>query len=114
MANTPPKTGPEDLPPAVPNAVLKCIYISGTTLMWVLGQNAQYTTKDGKKGISKVVGIAVAKPPPEPGTAGFTVQVHVRFEDNYTDIIVCEDHLVVKSIEVSAIAVPQKTLLVPG
>lgn len=103
-----------DLPPAAPRATLKCVYISGTPLMWVLGQNAQYTTKDGVKKLSTVSGIAVVKPPVAPGeTPSFSVQVHIRFEDNYTDIIVCEDHLVVKAIEVGDLAIPQKTLLIP-
>lgn len=102
-------------PPEAENpAKLKSICISGTDMRWALGKQSTYTKLDGTSHVAKVVGMVLAKPPTPPGAQpNFQVQVHVQFDDGYTDIILCEDHLVVKSIEVSAIAVPKKTILVP-
>ncbi len=102
------------LPEGVQQATLKSIRISGTDLKWTLGATASYTKADGESVIAKVTGMAVAAPPPKPdGTPNFSVQVHIMFDGGYTDIYIVEDHLVVKNIEVSVLAVPKKTLLVP-
>ena len=107
--------GPEAPPEAENQAKLKSICISGTELRWALGKMATYTKLDGTSHVSTVVGMVVVQSPAVPGApSNFTVQVHIRFDDGYTDIIVCEDHLVVKAIEVSVLATPKKTILVPG
>lgn len=105
---------PDQQPPegAVQQAFLKQVYISGTPLTFAVGQTCQYVTKDGTKKMGQVKGIGIVKPPsPEGAPPNFQVQVHVQYDD-YVDIIICEDHLVVKTIEVSALAVVKSPGLV--
>lgn len=99
---------------AVQQAFLKTVYISGTPLVWTVGQSSQYVTRDGTKRVGQVKGIGIVKPPIPEGYNGppiFQVQVHIQYDD-YVDIIIAEDHLVVKVVEVSALAVVQAPKLV--
>ena len=101
-------------PDGAQQVFLKSIRISGTDLMWFVGKAASYTKADGTTVSAKIQGMAVAQPPPKPdGTPNFSVQVHIQFDDGYTDIYIAEDHLVIRNIEVSVLAIPKKTLLVP-
>jgi len=108
---------PAPVPPAAQQATLKRVFISGTKLEWVLGSKQEYFKQTGDDVFTKeatIVGIAIVPPPPPPSGQYVNpeVQVHVMYDDGYRDLFVAADHLVVKNLQISAIAVVQKPQLV--
>lgn len=111
MAKQPDRNGP-GVPQAAAQARLKAVYISGSDLRWVIGKNSKYIDGEGNECVGEVLGLGILQPPPN--TKGFEpgfVQVHVIYE-NYKDVFVLADHLVVKTLHVSEILVPEGPKLV--
>ena len=111
------------LPQAANPTTLKSIAISGTDLCWRLGENSTYFVQEGEdivKKVGAVVGMGVMIPPVhlpngQPNPDAGWAQVNIIYEDGYRDLFTCADHLVIKNLHVSAVAVVQgPKLVVPG
>lgn len=110
-------------PPAAQQASLKAIRISGTDIAWRLGESHAYLAQEGDDVVEResvIVGMGVMMPPAvlpngQPNPEAGWAQVNIVYEDGYRDLFICADHLVVKNMHLSSIAVVQKPkLVVPG
>lgn len=117
------KNAPGAPPQAAQQATLKEIRISGTDLVWRLGESHKYRAQEGEDTVEKVsavIGMGVMIPPAhlpngQPNPEAGWAQVNILYEDGYRDLFTCADHLVIKNLHISAIAVVQgPKLVVPG
>jgi len=103
-------------PTAASQTTLKSVVISGTNLRWTVGEEAPYLDAENQWQVGVVQGLAVVVPPPaqQAQDGGIYVQINIIYDD-YRDLYICADHLVLKNLHVSAIAVVQgPKLVVPG
>jgi hypothetical protein len=109
-------------PQGVSNTDLKSIVISGTNLRWTVGDEAPYllpVIEDDRKRyewqVGIVLGLGIIVPPPaqQQADGGIFCQINIFYED-YRDLYICADHLILKNLHVSAIAVPVRPGLVLG